>query len=109
MFALAREEVVRANGLLATIDASVSGFLREDFMIALPALRQAFTFFPPRERLAIAESVLETGGYGAVDPMQLLDAPVDAEVVRHAASVERAAAELAARHGLTDTHDEARR
>jgi hypothetical protein len=105
LFALAREEVIRSRDLLATVDASVSGFLREDFLIALPGLRQAFSFFPPRERLAIAESILEAGGYGKTDPMQLLDAPVDTAVVQRAAAVERAAAEVATRYGLGDAHD----
>src|SRR5262249_48914107 len=67
--ALAPKEGTRARSLLATIDASVSGFMREDFLIALPALRQAFAFFPPRERLAIAEAVLEIGGAPKADPM----------------------------------------
>jgi hypothetical protein len=108
LFALARAEVVRARSLVATIDASISGFLRDDFLIALPALRQAFTYFPPRERLVIAETVLEIHGSKGADPMALLRAPVDAEVVRHAAEVERRAYILAARHGLEDALDEAK-
>jgi hypothetical protein len=106
LFALAREEVIRSRELLATVDASVSGFLRQDFLIALPGLRQAFSFFPPRERLAIAESLLEAGGQTGADPMQLLYAPVDSAVVQRAAAAERAAAELAARYGLGDALDE---
>jgi hypothetical protein len=106
LFALAREEVVRANELVATIDALVTGFLREDFLIALPALRQAFAFFPPRERLAIAQSILQIGGQTKADPMQLLRAPVDAAVVQRGAAIERGSAALALRFGLTDSHDE---
>jgi hypothetical protein len=106
LFALARTEVVHARELLATIDASVSGFLREDFLIALPALRQAFAYFPPRERLAIAEGVLALGGLERADPMLLLRATVDEKTVRRAAAVERQAAATAVRFGLTDSLDE---
>ncbi|MBL0192841.1 MAG: hypothetical protein IPQ09_01230 [Myxococcales bacterium] len=106
LFALARAEVVRDRSIVATIDASVTGFLREDFLIALPALRQAFSYFPPRERLAIAESVLAIGGHAGHDPMALLRAPVDAELVRRAAALEGAALALARRFGLTDPLDD---
>ncbi len=108
LFALARAEVVRARSLVATIDASICGFLRDDFLIALPALRQAFTYFPPRERLVIAETVLALHGSKGADPMALLRAPVDAEIVRRAADVERRAHILAARYGLDDALDEAK-
>ena len=99
-------EVVRDRSIVATIDASVTGFLREDFLIALPALRQAFSYFPPRERLAIAESVLAIRGHAGHDPMALLRAPVDAELVRRAAALEGAALALARRFGLTDPLDD---
>ncbi|HRG96452.1 MAG TPA: DUF5682 family protein [Polyangiaceae bacterium] len=107
LFALARAEVVRDRSIVATIDASITGFLRDDFLIALPALRQAFAYFPPRERLAIAESVLALGGQAGHDPMALLRAPVDAELVRRGAALEDAARELARRFGLTDALDDA--
>lgn len=109
LFALAREEVVRAEGLVGTIDACVTGFLRDDFLIALPALRQAFAYFPPRERLRIAETILELGApadgpkaAARVDPMVLLRAPIDVSVVERGHRLEQAAATLAARFGLDD-------
>lgn len=107
LFALARAEVAREPSIVATIDASVTGFLREDFLVALPALRQAFSYFPPRERLAIAESVLALGGRAGADPMALLHAPIDAELVRQGAALEAATHALARRFGLTDAHDDA--
>ena len=106
LFSLAREEVVRAEQLIATIDASITTFLQEDFMIAIPALRQAFEFFPPRERLAIAESLLRISGQQSVDPAILLRAPVDAGVVQRGAAIDRDATVLARRFGLTDSHAE---
>jgi hypothetical protein len=105
LFALAREEVVRVHGLLATIDGLVSAFPHDEFLIALPALRQAFAFFPPRERLAIAESILKLGGDGGVDPMQLVGASIDVATVQRGATVDRASTILAERFGLTDQLD----
>jgi hypothetical protein len=102
LFALAREEVVQARRLVGTIDGCVAGFLREDFLIALPALRQAFAFFPPRERLMIAESILELGGEGGADPRELVRARVDADLFATGALLDRDAAALAQRYGLAD-------
>lgn len=105
LFALARTEVVHARALLATIDASVAGFLREDFLIALPALRQAFAYFPPRERLAIAEGVLALGGLERADPMLLLGAAVDERTFGRGAALDQRAAATATRFGLRDGLD----
>lgn len=62
LFALAREEVLTESGVLAVLDEMVSGFGEQDFLVALPALRQAFEFFPPRERESIAKGVLDLRG-----------------------------------------------
>jgi hypothetical protein len=52
----------RDGGLLAVLDRIVSDLSERDFLVALPALRQAFTFFPPRERETIAEGLLARRG-----------------------------------------------
>ena len=98
LFALAREQVVRARALLGAVDGVVVGFSREQFLTALPALRQAFAYFPPREKLAIAESLLETGD-GA---MALVTASVDTAALARGAEIDRRATELARRFGLGD-------
>ncbi|MES9609843.1 DUF5682 family protein, partial [Actinomadura sp. NPDC000929] len=60
LFALARQEVLDPGAaLLGVLDELVGGLSEEDFLIALPALRQAFEFFPPRERAAIAQGLLD--------------------------------------------------
>lgn len=109
LFALAREQVIRAPGLLAMVDATVTGFLPQDFLVALPGLRQAFSYFPPRERLSIAEAVLALGQDEAPgvlhDPRTLLDARVDVAAVQRGAAIERAALALATRFGLRDALD----
>ncbi|MEO6090287.1 MAG: DUF5682 family protein, partial [Umezawaea sp.] len=58
LFALAREEVLSADAVVALLDELVHALSAEDFLIALPALRQAFAYFPPLERETIAKRVM---------------------------------------------------
>ena len=62
LFALAREEVLHTTAVIGLLDELVSGMAADDFLIAVPALRQAFEFFPPREREIIAGRLLERRG-----------------------------------------------
>ncbi|MCA9790208.1 MAG: hypothetical protein KC910_00375 [Candidatus Eremiobacteraeota bacterium] len=62
LFGLAREQVVGQSGLVAVIDELVRGLSRHDFFVALPALRLAFTYFPPRQRDQLARLVLGLHG-----------------------------------------------
>ncbi|RFS82595.1 hypothetical protein D0T12_24310 [Actinomadura spongiicola] len=63
LFALARQEVLDpATAILGVLDDLVGGMGDDDFLVALPALRQAFEFFPPRERETIALGLLERRG-----------------------------------------------
>ncbi|MEU6415335.1 DUF5682 family protein [Microbispora sp. NPDC046933] len=77
LFALAREEVLHTAGMLELLDELVGEMTDRDFLVALPALRQAFGFFPPRERHLIATRLVErrTGGASAWDLMRLDAAP----------------------------------
>jgi hypothetical protein len=74
LFAVAREqclEEVRGNGpaegpagasVLTVIDDLVASMTDHDLLLALPALRQAFGYFPPRERETIADQVVRLHG-----------------------------------------------
>ncbi|RKS69145.1 hypothetical protein BZB76_6284 [Actinomadura pelletieri DSM 43383] len=63
LFALARQEVLDPEtAVLDVLDELVGAMGDDDFLVALPALRQAFEFFPPREREAIARGLLERHG-----------------------------------------------
>jgi hypothetical protein len=104
LFALAREEVMRTPPLLEAIDVAVSGFTSTDFFVALPSLRGAFAYFPPRERLAIAESLVGAAE-GGVDPMELLGGTVDPALVTRGHTLEVRAEERASRFGLGDDHE----
>jgi hypothetical protein len=71
LFAVAREQVLDAPDLLAVLDTVVAGLSPGDFLIGLPALRQAFTYFPPREREQIAQRVLSRHTGGDAPPLTL--------------------------------------
>ncbi len=108
LFILAREEVLHSAQLLGAIDTALTTMVKDDFMIALPAVRQAFSYFPPRERLTIAEGVLARfaiEGAERVDPRELLHAPIDAGQVQRGVRIDKAASELAKRFGLGDSQD----
>jgi hypothetical protein len=94
LFALAREEVLgdtKSSSVLTALDQIVREQSENDFLLALPSLRQAFEYFPPRERAQIADRLLRARGLRATgrsfvrtatDPAdlaaaQLLEADVD--------------------------------
>ncbi|MFB7716943.1 DUF5682 family protein [Nocardia sp. NPDC056100] len=93
---------VTASGttsLLAVIDELVARFGAEEFLGALPALRLAFAWFPPRERAAIATKLLELRGLDG-SGSALLRLPVDAELLARARVVEERVDRQFAEHGL---------
>ncbi|WP_433085936.1 DUF5682 family protein [Dactylosporangium sp. CA-052675] len=100
LFAVAREEVLHAEGVLDLLDEILSGLGAEDFLIALPALRQAFAYFPPRERETIAEHVLARRGVAGSGRAMLRAPSVDAESLARAAVLESRVDAALARHGM---------
>ncbi|MDP9402017.1 MAG: DUF5682 family protein [Actinomycetota bacterium] len=67
LFAVAREDITMAGtdagtGVIGVVDELLTGMLEHDFLVALPALRQAFSYFPPREREAVAQQLLDRRG-----------------------------------------------
>lgn len=104
LLALAREQVGRADGVLAAIDEWVGGWSADDFLIALPAMRGAFAWLPPRERERFAQALLRQAGLDevqvqtqALDWMRQHVRPHDQ--ARALAREQHAAARLR-RHGL---------
>ncbi|MFD9702906.1 DUF5682 family protein [Lentzea sp. NPDC059081] len=99
LFAVAREEVLASPGLVGVLDELVSAMTEDEFLVALPALRLAFSYFPPRERETIAATVLAHRGVeGSVRGVTKLG--VDPMVVAEAMAVERRVDALLVKGGL---------
>ncbi|WP_433472694.1 DUF5682 family protein [Spirillospora sp. CA-142024] len=105
LFALARQEVLDPDtSVLGVLDELVGALSEEDFLVALPALRQAFEYFPPREREAIAQGLLDRRGLrgSARALLRTPDAPLlTAEALALEARVDRALSAV----GLMGTSD----
>ncbi|WP_268788496.1 DUF5682 family protein [Mycolicibacterium fortuitum] len=81
-------------GFVAGLDGLISGLPGDDFVGALPALRAAFAWLPPRERGDVADAVLELHGATDVSRRVLLRRlDVDPQAVAEAAADERHAVE----------------
>ncbi|WP_331737032.1 DUF5682 family protein [Streptomyces sp. NBC_00211] len=112
VFALAREELTapaagnttcgaagQDDGLLGVLDALVSEQPEDEFLAGLPALRQAFAYFPPRERERIAARLIERRGLRG-SARGLLRTPADPLLIGRARRLEDDVSRLLERHGL---------
>ncbi|SER71247.1 hypothetical protein SAMN05216188_114113 [Lentzea xinjiangensis] len=99
LFAVAREEVLASPDLVGVLDELVSAMTEDEFLVALPALRLAFGYFPPRERETIATTVLAHRGVeGSARSITRLTA--DPLVVAEAMAVEKRVDALLVKGGL---------
>lgn len=101
LFAVAREEVLEDSGLTPMLDGIVSSLSAHDFLVALPALRQAFEFFPPGERERFATALVRLRG-GDGSGRGLLRLRTDPVLVAEGAVIEEAVDEMLTRAGLAD-------
>ncbi|GAA3350922.1 DUF5682 family protein [Amorphoplanes nipponensis] len=100
LFALAREEVLHTPAVVGLLDELVSAMAADDFLIAVPALRQAFEFFPPREREQIAGRLLERRGLAGTG-RSLLRGVGDPELVAAGMLLDDRVDAVLRREGLT--------
>jgi hypothetical protein len=103
LFSVAREEVMGSEGLVAAIDSALNALESHDFLVSLPAMRMAFSFFPPRERERMAQRIvrLHQGVDGtAANARSLLRAEVSADVVVRGLAIEEEVTRRAERYGL---------
>lgn len=105
LFALAREELANEHDgtLLRALNELLAELSLEDFLIALPALRMAHAYFPPRERERIAERVLSLHGRGPEQARGLLQLTADADTLAVAQRLEARVDELERTFGLAPT------
>ncbi|MGO1320221.1 MAG: DUF5682 family protein [Galactobacter sp.] len=103
LFALARDEAVAEPGVIEAVDTFLVELADRDFLVALPALREAFSAFSPRERDRLAHTILEL--HGSTDPRTLQSGlgDVSAELLARAAAAQARARELLAAAGLDDS------
>ncbi|MGW0838631.1 DUF5682 family protein [Streptomyces sp. NPDC002787] len=110
LFAVARNELTAAQRaddggpepLIGVLDDMVGAMPEEEFLIGLPALRQAFAFFPPRERERIAERLMERRGVRG-SARSLLRTSADPVLLARAAVLEETVTRHLRRYGLGGT------
>lgn len=102
LFALAREPVLEARALLAAVDEALAAFDRPAFLVALPALRQAFSWFPPAEKERLAGSILALKGGDPLQARAYLELTHDPAVVARGLALEDLVTARARRYGLEE-------
>ena len=106
LFSTARVQVLEADELVEVIDEVITQMEEHEMLVALPSLRLAFSYFPPKERERIADAVVGIHGGTKGDARRLVQtltiAP--AEIARGIALNEAARTRSAA-FGLLDALD----
>ena len=105
LFGVARESVLAPGGILALLDELVAGLGADDFLVALPALRQAFEYFPPREREAIGEQLLVRRGLAGSGRDLLRTGGIPAAVVAAGLALDEAVESRLVAAGLVSVTD----
>jgi uncharacterized protein DUF5682 len=101
LFALAREQILEADASVITVlDRLISAMTDHDLLVALPALRQAFSYFPPRERETIAQRVLRLHGIEDSGRMLLRARGLDPMALARARELDSHVQALLLREGL---------
>jgi hypothetical protein len=104
LFALSREEIAADLPVIDAIGKMIDGWGDEEFLVALPALRQAFAFFPPRERERLAHVILRAHGRGEaqaeIEALQWMRQRADVSDQAAAMALEAAVARRLSRAGL---------
>jgi len=90
--------------VVGLLDELLAGMTADDFLVALPALRQAFEYFPPRERETIAGQVLARRGLGG-SGRALLRGRADPAVVAAGMLLDDRADAVLRREGLIGSVD----
>jgi hypothetical protein len=99
LFLLARDEFLASSSLLDIVDERIRTLDRDDFLVALPSLRRAFSFFPPHERLTMAKRLVRASTAN-IEADSLLRTPFSVETVQRGARLESAIFDLAERFSL---------
>jgi hypothetical protein len=98
LFAMARETVQRHAELVVSIDELISAYGDEQFLEALPALRLAFSYFTPREKHYLANTLVRALGMSEEAPLPAL--AVGPETAARAFALEARVMAAVERYGL---------
>lgn len=100
LFSVARSLVGESDAIVGAVNVAIDGLDVTDFLVALPALRAAFGWFPPRERGGVARRVAGLLGLEGTARHRLLDLRGDGDALVDARRVEAQALAWAARFGV---------
>lgn len=110
LLALARDRLASEPDFTAALDTLLQALEGEQFVLALPALRGAFAWLPPRERGALATRMLELHGARHL-PSGVLTAPLrdqpDPQAQARAAQREAEALASLAAWGIVPVEEDA--
>jgi hypothetical protein len=101
LFSCARALATESDDIAQAVHGALLAMGDEDFLVALPALRGAFGWFPPRERGALAAHVARLLGLSAGGPSQLLQLPGGVQGLIDARRIEAQALAWARELGLS--------
>ena len=102
LFSCARTLATETDDIVRAVHTALDAVGHEDFLVALPPLRAAFGWFPPRERGAIAAHVARLLGLPADQHLQLVALRQGAEALLDARRVEAQALQWAREMGLIE-------
>lgn len=100
LFSCARALATESDAIVRAVHIALDAVGHEDFLVALPPLRAAFGWFPPRERGAIAAHVARIIGLPTPQRVQLISLPQGAGALLDAKRVEAQALEWARAFGI---------
>lgn len=100
LFSCARSLATEHDGIVQAIHAALDSMGVEDFLVALPALRSALGWFPPRERGALAAHVAKLLGLNAGQQQRLLTLRDGGQALLDARRIEAQALAWAREYGV---------
>lgn len=100
LLGVAREEMLNRVNLVVGVDKVISNYSEEQFLVALPALRLAFSFFPPREKEQIARVLLKELDEDYETAWRLVQNTQDPVEIAHNRVLEERVDSILVRHGL---------
>jgi Family of unknown function (DUF5682) len=102
LFACARALATESDSIVRAVHIALDAVGHEDFLVALPPLRAAFGWFPPRERGAIAAHVARLLGLNSEQRLALTTLREGAGALLDAKRIEAQALQWAREFGLLE-------